>query len=182
MDVNYGLEPGDAETRFRAVFAYLGDVTAYARRRGSPDPDAIAAEAMTIAWRRLADVPRDDPRPWLFATARNLLRAEWRQRSALNQTEPGRLQEVDLKFQPAPDARALDPELLTALRSLTSVDREALLLIAWEDLSPSLAAKSLGVSQTAFRVRLHRARRRLRRALAARRISPFIHCPEMERP
>src|SRR5215813_11669956 len=69
---------GTPEARFRNVFAHLGAVTAYARRRGSPDADAIAAEVMTIAWRRLADVPEDDPRPWLYATARNLLLAEWR--------------------------------------------------------------------------------------------------------
>jgi len=49
-----------AEARFRVVFSHLGAVTAYARRRGSRDPDGIAAEAMTIAWRRLADVPADE--------------------------------------------------------------------------------------------------------------------------
>ena len=63
------------EARFRIVFSHLGAITAYARRRGSVDPDALAAEVMTIAWRRLADVPRDDPRPWLYATARNLVLA-----------------------------------------------------------------------------------------------------------
>jgi DNA-directed RNA polymerase specialized sigma24 family protein len=52
-----------AEERFRAVFSHLAAVTAYARRRGSADADAIAAEAMAIAWRRLADVPQDDPLP-----------------------------------------------------------------------------------------------------------------------
>src|SRR5437763_11428251 len=67
-----------AEERFREVFAHLGAITAYARRRGSRDADGIAAEAMTIAWRRLADVPRDDPRPWLYTTARNLLMADAR--------------------------------------------------------------------------------------------------------
>jgi hypothetical protein len=56
------LDRGAAEERFRAVFSHLGSVTAYARRRGSRDADAIAAEAMTIAWRRLADVPHDDPK------------------------------------------------------------------------------------------------------------------------
>src|SRR2546429_2148492 len=70
-----------AEERFREVFAHLGAVTAYARRRGSRDADGIAAEAMTIAWRRLSDVPRDDPRPWLYATARNLLYEEARRRA-----------------------------------------------------------------------------------------------------
>jgi RNA polymerase sigma-70 factor (ECF subfamily) len=181
MDVSRGSDPADAEPRFRAVFAYLGDLTAYARRRGSPDPDAIAAETLTVAWRKLTDIPRDDPRPWLFATARNLLLAEWRQRSALSQTDSDSFQGIDSEFHPPPEARALDPELLVALRSLSTLDREALLLIAWDDLSPSLAAKSLGISQVAFRVRLHRARRRLQRALAASRTSPSIHRPEVER-
>src|SRR5438477_1537563 len=75
------LDRHQAEARFRTVFAHLGADTAYARRRGSRDADAIAAEAMAIAWRRLADVPADDPRPWLYATARNLLRAEARRRA-----------------------------------------------------------------------------------------------------
>jgi RNA polymerase sigma-70 factor, ECF subfamily len=172
------VEDTDAETRFRTVFANLGAVKAYARRRGSPDPDAIAAEVMTIAWRKLADVPRQDARPWLFATARNVLLAEWRQRLPVN--DPGTSEWLAREFEPAPEVRALDPELLAALHSLTSGEREALLLIAWEDLSPSLAAKALGISQPAFRVRLHRARRRLQRALEAGGASPSIHCLELE--
>jgi DNA-directed RNA polymerase specialized sigma24 family protein len=53
-----------AEARFAAVFAHLGLITAYARRRGAHDPEELAAETMAIAWRRLADVPTDDARPW----------------------------------------------------------------------------------------------------------------------
>jgi RNA polymerase sigma factor (sigma-70 family) len=147
-----------AEERFREVFAHLGAVTAYARRRGSRDADAIAAEAMSIAWRRLADVPRDDPLPWLYATARNLLLAERRteSRTAAASSEPS---------VPAPELQELDPQLDRALRSLGPADREALLLVAWEDLAPAQAARVLGVKPTAFRVRLLRARRRLRAAL-----------------
>ena len=37
--------------------------------------------------------------------------------------------------------------------------------IAWEDLTPTKAARSLRISPTAFRVRLLRARRRLRAKL-----------------
>src|SRR4051812_41775808 len=94
-----------AEERFRAVFAHLGAVTAYARRRGSSDPDAVAAEAMAVAWRRLADVPRDDSLPWLYGTARNLLLAESRRgggRTLLREPE----QDV-----PSPDTYLLDPLL-----------------------------------------------------------------------
>jgi RNA polymerase sigma-70 factor (ECF subfamily) len=150
-----------AEARFQTVFSHLGAVTAYARRRGSSDADAIAAEAMTIAWRRLADVPQDDPLPWLYATARNLLLAEARRRSRRTL-----LREPEQTV-PAPSGHELDPQLEQALRSLRTLDREMLLLIAWDDLTPSQAARTLGLSPTAFRVRLLRARRRLRANLDA---------------
>jgi RNA polymerase sigma-70 factor, ECF subfamily len=150
-----------AEDRFRTVFGHLGAVTAYARRRGSADADAIAAETMAIAWRRLADVPRDDARPWLYATARNLLLAE-RRRSSRRTS----LREPD-EVAPAPELRELDPQLDHALRALSPSDREALLLIAWEELTPTQAAQVLGLNATAFRVRLLRARRRLRTLLEA---------------
>ncbi len=157
-----------AEVRFREVFAHLGAVTAYARRRGSRDADGIAAEAMSIAWRRLADVPRDDPLPWLYATARNLLLAE--RRSASRDEAAG----SGAPSVPAHELDELDSQLDRALRSLTHTDREALLLVAWEDLAPTQAARALGLNPTAFRVRLLRARRRLRAALEEeRRPSPL---------
>jgi RNA polymerase sigma-70 factor (ECF subfamily) len=152
-----------AEERFREVFAHLGQVTAYARRRGSRDADGIAAEAMSIAWRRLADVPRDDPLPWLYATARNLLLAE---RRTENQTAAVGTAERSV---PAPELQELDAQLDRALRSLGATDREALLLVAWEDLAPAQAARALDLNPTAFRVRLLRARRRLRAALEEER-------------
>jgi RNA polymerase sigma-70 factor, ECF subfamily len=147
-----------AEARFRVVFSHLGAVTAYARRRGSSDPDGIAAEAMAIAWRRLDDVPADDARPWLYATARNLVLNELRTARRARAHAPA-------EIAPVRDLAQLDPELDRALRSLRAADREALLLVAWEDLTPTQAAAALGVNVTAFRVRLLRARRRLRAAL-----------------
>ena len=152
-----------AEQRFVEVFSHLGLITAYARRRGVRDPSAIAAEVMAIAWRRLADVPLDDPRPWLIATTRNLVLTDRRK----HPPEPGAetLHSAETADQPYP-AVDLDPELEIALRALSRTDREALLLVAWEDLTPKSAAASLGITQAAFRVRLHRARRRLVAALA----------------
>jgi RNA polymerase sigma-70 factor, ECF subfamily len=147
------------EARFASVFSHLGLITAYARRRGAHDPDELSAETMAIAWRRLADVPSDDPRPWLIATARNLLLAEWRRHG----TPVGDLDGVELAApeELPPPSVELDAELESALGSLSAQDREALLLVAWEDLTPSAAAASLGISPATFRVRLHRARRRL---------------------
>jgi RNA polymerase sigma factor (sigma-70 family) len=151
-----------AEARFRTVFSHLGAVTAYARRRGSTDADAIAAETMTVAWRRLADVPKDDPRPWLYATARNLMLADTR-RSTGTSTIALRDEQ---QLAPAPELQELDPGLSEALHSLAPIDRDALLLVAWEDLTPTQAARALGINPTAFRVRLLRARRRLRGRLS----------------
>ncbi len=152
-----------AEARFAEVFAHLGLLSAYARRRGARDADAIAAEAMAIAWRRLADVPTDDPRPWLIATARNLVLAD-RRRHAMPVQD---LEGIEPAATPEPPILELDHELEVALAALSDTDREALLLVAWDDLTPSAAAASLGISPAAFRVRLHRARRRLLYELGA---------------
>src|SRR5215471_12912304 len=154
--------PG-AEARFREVFGHLPEVVAYARRRGSRDPEAIGAETLTVAWQKLADVPTDDARPWLYATARNLVRAERRKTRPPETGGHPAAPSAEIEL----GAGGLDPELAGALTALSDRDREALLLVAWEDLTPALAARSLGVTQAAFRVRLHRSRRRLRRLLEA---------------
>jgi RNA polymerase sigma-70 factor, ECF subfamily len=149
-----------AEARFAEIFGHLDFISTYARRRGARDPDGIAAEAMAIAWRRLADIPTADARPWLIVTARNLLLAERRR-----EPETGRqpLGDIDLEAlgEQLPSGLDLDADLAHGLRVLPEKDRETLLLIAWDDLTPALAAASLGISSVAFRVRLHRARRRL---------------------
>ncbi len=152
-----------AEERFAEVFAHVDLIADYARRRRASDPEGIAAEVMAIAWRRLADVPADDARPWLIVTARNLMLSDWRKQRADGREPRGGLPEV--AYGPAPRVE-LDPELESALMRLSPIDREAILLVAWEDLTPQAAAAALGISRAAFRVRLHRARRRLIRHLA----------------
>lgn len=152
-----------AKDRFDEIFHHLGAVVSYARRRGASDPEGIGADVMATAWRRLPDIPDGDPRPWLFSTARNLVFADWRrgerERTALIRSGPDHIEA------PPTSLLDLDSELEAALRLLSLDDREALLLIAWEELTPTEAARSLGISAVAFRVRLHRARHRLRAAL-----------------
>jgi RNA polymerase sigma-70 factor, ECF subfamily len=157
------------EQRFLHVFGQLPAVTAYARRRGSPDAEAIAAETMAIAWRRLDAVPLSDPLPWLLGTARNLLLEQYRavQRSRV----PSHAD--DTFYEPRLEPGGLSPELDAALRQLSPSDREALLLIAWEGLTSAQAARALGVSAVAFRVRLHRARRRCAALLTASEVVPM---------
>ena len=146
-----------AEARFAKVFQNLGSIVRYAAARGSRDPEGIAAEVMTIAWRRLPSLPADDPRPWLFVTARNLLMAERRQSARRSQADRA-LARPEATI---PAVESADPAVTRALHTLPERDREALLLVAWEDLTPTQAARALGISAVAFRVRLLRARRRL---------------------
>lgn len=82
--------------------------------------------------------------------------------------EPEDRSAVEVRFASVRNGLDLDPELKEALVRLADKDREALLLVAWEDLTPSLAAACLGISPAVFRVRLHRARRRLINALGER--------------
>ncbi|WP_088287998.1 sigma factor-like helix-turn-helix DNA-binding protein [Kineosporia sp. A_224] len=62
------------------------------------------------------------------------------------------------------DSRAL---IRPALDLLPDTDQELLRLWAWEGLEPQEIAYVLGCSRGATRVRLHRALRRLRRAVLA---------------
>lgn len=57
---------------------------------------------------------------------------------------------------------------LEALRRLPGRDREALLLAAAGELATSEASRVLGISPSAFKMRLHRARRRLNELLEDR--------------
>jgi DNA-directed RNA polymerase specialized sigma24 family protein len=52
-------------------------------------------------------------------------------------------------------------ELVELPATLPDHEREALLLVAWDDLSAEQAARVLGISAGAVRVRIHRARKRL---------------------
>jgi RNA polymerase sigma-70 factor (ECF subfamily) len=58
-------------------------------------------------------------------------------------------------------APELSDRLRAALLAVSPREREALLFVAWEGLSPERAAQAAGCGAATFRVRLHRARRHL---------------------
>ncbi len=157
--------PDHQASDFEPVFRHRPMVLAYCRRRGSRDAEGIAAEAMAIAWRQREGLELSDPRPWLIATARNLLMEEYRARRRSQPMDPARLAALDSRSEPAFEVESLNPDLDRALAGLRPDDREALLLVAWEDLTPAQAARSLGIRPATFRVRFHRARHRLMRQL-----------------
>jgi RNA polymerase sigma-70 factor (ECF subfamily) len=160
-------------------------ILAYALRRVENPEDAsdVVAETFLVAWRRLDEVPLGGgERLWLYAVARrvtaNIRRAEGRRTrlsERLAQTLPRQL-----VTPPEPGGEAAD--VLRAMAGLGEEERELLLLVTWDELSPKEAAKVLGLSQLATRSRLHRARRRLRALLEERdsegRCTPRPHPEE----
>jgi RNA polymerase sigma-70 factor (ECF subfamily) len=151
----------DRRARFEELYRqHVGDVAAYALRRTSPDvAEDVVADTFLVVWRRLERVP-DKPLPWLYAVARRTL-ANHRRSAARLESLTQRLQ---FEFRAVPP-NPVDGGLLDALRSLRGDDREVLMLIAWEGLTPTEAAQALDCSPVACRIRLHRARKRLARAL-----------------
>jgi RNA polymerase sigma-70 factor (ECF subfamily) len=109
--------------------------------------------------------------PWLIAATRKAL-ANQRRSSGRQLRLAGRL--AELPVERAALADQLDDAVAAraALERLRPEDREALLLIGWDGLTPSQAAESLGCSAASFRVRLHRARRRFGRILAEEQDDP----------
>lgn len=169
-DPNTG-PPGDAAVRrFEALFhANYPSVLAYALRRADRQvAEDVAAETFAVAWRRLAAVPSDEL-PWLYGVARKALanqRRGDRRRSALIAKLS---REAPLVAGPSDiaDTIAEHAGVVAALERLSERDREALRLVAWEGLDTARAARAAGCSSGAFAVRLHRARRRLVKELAA---------------
>ncbi len=157
-----------AQIRFGQLYRDQGRaILAYALRRVDPEDAAdVVAETFLVAWRRLDELPNDaGARLWLFGVARRVIanrhRAE-RRRTRLGERLAESLR-TELATQPAPAGEAA--EVLRAMGGLGDDDRELLLLVSWEELSPGEAAKVLGISSLAARSRLHRARRRLRALL-----------------
>jgi RNA polymerase sigma factor (sigma-70 family) len=141
-----------------------------ARRAGRQAADDLLGEvwARAFAGRAGFDVAHPDARPWLYGIARNVLRAHWRTARSADHLA-GRPAEdpwddVIDRLDSAAAVRAR--ELAGAVRALPAEEREVLLLVAWEQLTPAQAAAALGIPQGTARSRLHRARAALRPVLA----------------
>ncbi|MGH7541782.1 MAG: RNA polymerase sigma factor, partial [Gemmatimonadota bacterium] len=147
--------------RFEAIFEESYEaLLAYARRRVGADADDIVADTFTVTWRRLEDVPLD-PLPWMYGVARKVISEE---RRAARRREALLRRVADASPREEADSQHSNAVLL-ALSRLGERDREAVLLVAWEGLTAEQAASAMGCTAIAFRVRLHRARMRLRRQL-----------------
>lgn len=166
-------DPGAIE-RFTALYdEHYRSVYAYAvSRAGRQLADEVTGEVFLIAWRRLDDVP-EPALPWLLTVARNVaigqFRAVARQQSIAAELRSWASGTGSWAVAQDVAEQVCDRQTaLRALASLTEPDRELLTLVAWHGLSPREAAQVVGCSTATYFVRLHRARRRLERAMGHR--------------
>jgi RNA polymerase sigma factor (sigma-70 family) len=117
------------------------------------------------------DRRRGTPSAWLIGIARNVVSSEFR-RSARERRAYGRIDARELldagdivRLQERIDAEARTRELFEALAGLAASEREVLELVVVDELKPREAAAVLGISAVAARVRLHRARSAMHKAL-----------------
>jgi RNA polymerase sigma factor (sigma-70 family) len=156
----------ESSDSFTAMFEQLSPrVFTYARRScDAATAQDVVADVFMIAWQRRAQLP-DDPLPWLLVVARNTL-ANRRRRQLHQDHLADTVAHLERVAGPGVgvDESVIDRHtFLSALATLTVVEREALLLVAWDGLSRAAAASVAGCSQRAFEVRLSRARARLTR-------------------
>jgi RNA polymerase sigma factor (sigma-70 family) len=167
-----GPRANSRERIFREIYEKHGPaVHAYlARRVAAAHVDDLAADTFMVAWRKL---PRDvdEPLPWLYAVARREV-ANHRRKVAGGHRLVERLAGLSPRFEspglPLVEP-ALTPPLASAFARLTDIEKEALLLVAWEQLDYAQAGRVVGCTAATFAVRVSRARGKLRDALGPNR-------------
>ncbi|MET8865524.1 RNA polymerase sigma factor [Nonomuraea sp. NPDC004580] len=145
---------------------------AYIKRRlGRTLADDIVAETFATAFRQRGKFDgRAEFAAWLWGIAGNLIAKHHRQetrmfrafaRTGVDPAEDGIADLVSDRV----TATAQGPHLAKALAALSSQDRNALLLLAWGELSYAEIAAVLNLPLGTVKAKIHRARTKLRAAL-----------------
>lgn len=169
MTLSSAADAHDPEQQFRALYdGNFAAVLGYALRRVEQPADAadVVSEVFLVAWRRLDEAPGGDGRPWLFGIARHVL-ANYHRGLRRRHRLGGRLRDAltrDVVPDPAVSLAEWD-RVRRMLMKLGPDDRELLMLVGWDGLTPSEAAGVIGIAPGAARMRLARARQRFRELL-----------------
>ncbi|HEV7719760.1 MAG TPA: RNA polymerase sigma factor [Iamia sp.] len=174
-------EPTDAEVvarslsepeAFGAIFDRHADAVFgyFARRVPRGEVPDLVAETFRLAFdtRARFDPARVRARPWLYGLATNVLRHHLRrarrERAAHLRivASPDAVTGAEDALAASLDAAAEWPAVAAALDTLADIDREAVLLLAWEELSYAEIAEATGVPVGTVRSRINRARRQVR--------------------
>jgi RNA polymerase sigma-70 factor, ECF subfamily len=135
---------------------------AYRYASNPSEAEDIAQDALLRAWRRRSTLREADRRnQWLATIVRN---EAFRQHARVR---PAPTSEIET-YEGAEDAQVVATveraDLHAALERLNERDRQLLELRYGEDLTQSAIARRLGIPEGTVKVRLHRARDKLRRA------------------
>jgi RNA polymerase sigma-70 factor (ECF subfamily) len=160
--------PSQIEDRFEAMYHRTApDILSYLVRRLPTREDAadLLADVYLVAWRRWHDVPAPpEDRLWLFGVARRTLlakrRSEFRRHEAADALRQTLRTPAHDTVAPEVDAQAA--AIHDALAQLSPTDRDLVTLTLWDGLTSAEVATVLCIKEGAARVRLHRARARLR--------------------
>jgi RNA polymerase sigma-70 factor (ECF subfamily) len=135
---------------------------AYRYASNPSEAEDIAQDALLRAWRRRSTLREVDRRnQWLATIVRN---EAFRQHARVRPDPIGTIE----TYEGAEDAQVVATveraDLRAALKVLSEKDRQLLELRYSEDLTQSAIAHRLGIPEGTVKVRLHRARNKLRRA------------------
>jgi RNA polymerase sigma-70 factor (ECF subfamily) len=138
------------------------------------DVDEAVQEALVRAWRRRSTCQGSDRMPWMRQIARNeALRMldRRRRRSEHELLDDATLLErvTDVNATEAQDGLLLRMDVEQAVGCLSIADRQLLALRYERDLSQPEVARMLGIPEGTVKIRLHRLRGRLRKALETSR-------------
>ena len=130
----------------------------------SGDPslaEEITQEAFVRAWVASGEIHGGTPNAYLLTIARNLFLAE-RKRTVRQIAMDSNLIDPKRGPQAVAEGRIDLDAVFEALQAFPEIDRSALLMHAQDGLPYAAIACALGVSVTAIKVRIHRARIKLR--------------------
>jgi RNA polymerase sigma factor (sigma-70 family) len=162
--------------RFERCFRdHYAQLLAFSMRRvsGREIAEDVVADSFAVAWRRRDRIP-DPALPWLYAIAAHVVANQRRSNRRRRDLDTRLAHEIAVVASRSDPAESLDRRdaFSAAFALLAESEREVLRLIAWEGLDTRDAAQVFGCSPGAFRVRLHRARRKLARQLEAAERTP----------
>jgi RNA polymerase sigma-70 factor, ECF subfamily len=138
---------------------------AYRYARNPSEAEDIAQDALLRAWRRRSTLREPDRRQQWLAT---IVRNEAFRQHARVRPDPTELVENE----GVEDARVVATvelaDLRAALERLSEQDRDLLEMRYEDDLTQGAIARKLGIPEGTVKVRLHRARNKLRRVYVPR--------------
>jgi RNA polymerase sigma-70 factor, ECF subfamily len=142
--------------------------------RNRDDAEEAAQEAMLRSWRWLGQCRAADPLPWAKHISRN---------EALRIVKRRALRGIELPSDELPEAGSVDLELerlpatesvRNALEQMPATDQLLIRLRYTEDLTQPQLARAFDLPEGTVKIRLHRARARMRALLVAAEAEPAV--------